>query len=207
MLAGLAAATLAVSLLVVVDSAAAVRHLDLEVERWAIGHRSPAWTTFFRSVTRFGTPGYLFVAGLVLSLLAALRSPAAGIALALATVLRPLVADGLKAAVDRPRPRLSQLVHTTDSSYPSGHALAATVFWLAVPAVLALWAASRRFVRGAAALCALVVLAVACSRVYLGVHWPSDVIGAMLYGLLLLAPLYLLGTRRAASAPVPTMDG
>jgi undecaprenyl-diphosphatase len=201
-LAAVAVGALVVSLLVVIDSAAAVRHIDLSAERWVDGHRTAGWTTFFRAATNLGSPGPMFIAGGVLAIATAFRSLPAGVALAAATLLRPVVSRGLKDAADRPRPQLSQLVHAGGSSYPSGHALGAAVLWLALPAVVLLWARSRVLARIALAVGVLAVVTVGYSRVYLGVHWPSDVVGGALLGSLLLAPLYAIVLYR-----VPTMDG
>jgi undecaprenyl-diphosphatase len=108
-----------------------------------------------------------------------------------------LLAMGLKPLVDRPRPfdTLADadplLGGTLGSSFPSGHA--ATSFAGAV--VLA-----YLFRRGLVVLL-LLALAIAYSRVYLGVHYPSDVlVGAALGAAVALATLALLRLRRRTSA-------
>ncbi|HEY2333581.1 MAG TPA: bifunctional DedA family/phosphatase PAP2 family protein [Solirubrobacterales bacterium] len=81
---------------------------------------------------------------------------------------------GLKAAVDRPRPE-GGLIGVSGSSFPSGHAAYSTFYvWLAVTIVMRL---RPGMARGAAVIAAGIVLTalVGLSRVYLGVHYLSDV--------------------------------
>jgi undecaprenyl-diphosphatase len=112
------------------------------------------------------------------------------------TVIAVALADwssmGLKALVDRPRPPLRYAEPKTlvpvphDASFPSGHA--ATSFAAATMLVFA-------FPRLAPFLYVLAA-AVAFSRVYVGVHYPLDVIGGALLGVLVAVVLRLLVSRR-----------
>ena len=103
------------------------------------------------------------------------------------------VGNLLKLVVGRTRPEYLLLdVASTSLSFPSGHALFAAIFW-----GLLVWLAEesiqspliRRSVQVALG---LLILAVGWSRVYLGLHWPSDVIGGYMYGLLAVWLLTLL---------------
>jgi membrane-associated phospholipid phosphatase len=89
--------------------------------------------------------------------------------------------DVIKSLVGRPRPVLGRLVHATGSSFPSGHALAATAMFGALAYVLARRSRpfSKTLIWGGALLLSSLV---AASRVYLGVHWLTDVVGGMLLG-------------------------
>ena len=169
---------------------AAAFAVDHPVERWVSGHRTAGATSFFRAATNLGSPGPAFVLGLVLAAFAAFRSVRVAGAVLVVTLARPLVSTLIKELTDRQRPQLSALVPAAGQSFPSGHTLAATVVWGCLPAVMLAWRAGRDLVQPAVALAVLVVVTVAASRVYLGVHWVSDVVGgAVLGGLLLVVVL------------------
>lgn len=179
--------------------AAAARWLVPEVDRpllsAAVGARTPATDRVARLASDIGSPVAMtaVAAVVVLVLLVARRHrSAAGYAVAAAAggELSPL----LKTAVGRPRPPvLDRLVAVSGSAFPSGHALGTTV----VLGLLVLVVRDELVVRrapggrrrlGAAALpvvaAAAVVLTVAVgsSRVWLGVHWPTDVVAGWCLG-------------------------
>ena len=136
-----------------------------------------------RGVTILGDPlvATVSVAGLAVVLLA-LRMPRDGL-IALLIYIPEGINLGVKELVERPRPEFSLLENVpTTPSFPSGHTMHAIVFFgylgvLAAELIRPLWLA--RLVQ---VLLWLTVLAVGASRVYLGVHWPSDVLGAYLFG-------------------------
>jgi len=103
---------------------------------------------------------------------------------------------GLKLLVQRPRPEFLLIgPETAGSSFPSGHALFAALLGGVLVLLVEDWVRPwwlRRALLGAAVLMALVVGA---SRVYLGAHWPSDVLGGYLAGALALVGLMWLRER------------
>jgi len=89
----------------------------------------------------------------------------------------------LKTGIDRPRPELvSHLVEVSTLSFPSGHAMLSAVTYLTLGAILAPilpGLVTRIYVLG---LAVLLTLMVGVSRIYLGVHWPSDVLAGWCAG-------------------------
>jgi len=112
------------------------------------------------------------------------------VVLAGALLLLGALAVLVKAAVDRPRPDPSLVIRRAGfdgSSFPSGHVLSATVlygFMLYLAATLALPALPRITL---AAVSAFFLTMVGPASVYLGVHWPSDVLGGWAWALLILS--------------------
>ncbi|CAM5347000.1 hypothetical protein SAVIM338S_01152 [Streptomyces avidinii] len=120
--------------------------------------------------------------------------------IALVTLVASVIQQGMKALVGRDRPVWPDPVVSADySAYPSGHAMTATVvcgllLWL-VPRGAPHWPA-----RTAAALAALSVLGVGFTRIYLGVHWLSDVLAGWLLGVVLVALAVLTAPGGAGGA-------
>jgi undecaprenyl-diphosphatase len=176
-----------------------VTNLDTSVTRWVIAHRTPWLTHVMRSVTALGGSAVLIpvvvVAGLVLGRRRGTWAPLAFLAAAYAGAFAGNNVG--KWLVRRHRPPLDTfLVHATGYAFPSGHAMqSAAVFGaLAVVLIPAGWPARRRQVAWAAA--GAGVLLVGASRVYLGVHWTSDVLAGWLLGLLWLLGLVASGLGR-----------
>lgn len=90
----------------------------------------------------------------------------------------------LKLGVDRPRPELvSHLMVETSMSFPSGHAMMSAVTYLTLGSLLARIVPQRRLKIYFMTVAVLLTLMVGISRIYLGVHWPSDVLAGWLAGL------------------------
>ncbi|QKW05243.1 phosphatase PAP2 family protein [Streptomyces sp. NA04227] len=105
-----------------------------------------------------------------------------------------LVQQGLKAAFDRPRPDLPQPVdHASYSAFPSGHAMTATAVLGALLWLLHRYGAPAPLFRLALGFTVVSVLGVGVTRVWLGVHWPSDVVGGWLLGILTVAAATAVG--------------
>ncbi len=108
--------------------------------------------------------------------------------LALTCALGSLIQQSLKAAVGRPRPVWPDPVDSAHyAAFPSGHAMTAMLV-----CGLLLWLLHRHGVdrllwRTAVTVAVISVLGVGLTRIWLGVHWPSDVVGGWLLGAMLVA--------------------
>jgi undecaprenyl-diphosphatase len=91
--------------------------------------------------------------------------------------------NGMKLLIDRARPDVvPHLMTEATLSYPSGHAMMSAVIYLTLGALLARAQPRRRIKAYLFAVAAVVALLVGLSRVYLGVHWPTDVLAGWTVG-------------------------
>jgi undecaprenyl-diphosphatase len=146
------------------------------------GHR-PVLATVARAFTVLGEPTVLIAAGLAAAFLLwrAGHRHMPWILIAITMIGRGL-SELQKYWIARPRPDVEpHLVLVRTSSFPSGHATSSMIFYLTMALALT---ARTRWHRIAAAGAVLLSFLIGMSRVMLGVHWPSDVIGGWAFGML-----------------------
>jgi membrane-associated phospholipid phosphatase len=183
LLATIAAGILIGVLIYMVRSQTGLVQLDRAVEHWSDPRMTPFSIATLGTVTTFGGTITVVALGVATAAYAVWRWRSRAIPLFLAIVIggQLLLADLIKAAVERTRPDLRPLAHFTGPSFPSGHTTAAAATFAAIAIVLGRNGSTGRRMLLAGAAAALAV-AVACSRVFLGVHWVTDVIGGLVLG-------------------------
>ncbi|WP_339842246.1 phosphatase PAP2 family protein [uncultured Maribacter sp.] len=157
---------------------------DSAITDYVISYRSPTLTSYFKFVTNVGdTYGYLIVLGvfLVVSLFVFKRwkyVAQATLVLALATVSNMI----LKRFIDRARPGIEHLVSVETLSYPSGHAMSAMAFYGFLIFLVTKFKIQKVIKYVLIIVLVLLILSIGISRIYLGVHFPSDVAGGFIAG-------------------------
>jgi membrane protein DedA with SNARE-associated domain/membrane-associated phospholipid phosphatase len=174
--------------------------LDPRVSTWVVAHRIEWVTSLMRMLTWLGSIAVIIpmamVAGFFFAFrrrqwrpLALLAAGAVG-ALGLYEIVKP--------AVDRPRPPSAIWIgHYSGAAFPSGHATQSMAFYAMLAFVLGTGRSPRvKTVVWSAA--ALVVLLVGASRLYLGAHWLTDVLGGYALGAVWVAIVLIVRLRHPA---------
>jgi undecaprenyl-diphosphatase len=152
---------------------------DRPITNWLVDNRTEALNTFFRRVSFAGSTPVVFAVSLAAAGLSWRRCRPLAIAILVIAFARPLAEFGLKELVHRDRPVGDRLVVGTGYSFPSGHPLATAASWGMLPLVAALYTTRRLLWWSIAVLVWTLVVVVSVSRVWLGVHWTSDVVAAI----------------------------
>jgi undecaprenyl-diphosphatase len=145
----------------------------------------PFWVeTFFLDITGLGSWTIVTIMTLAATGFLVMRNRRGTALLVLAAIIGGTILNNLlKFVFERARPDLvAHAVDTQTSSFPSGHAMMAAVAYLTLGALLARTqkaAEARAYIIAASV---LVTVLVGISRVYLGVHWPSDILAGWCLG-------------------------
>jgi membrane-associated phospholipid phosphatase len=160
-------------------------HLDTRFAAWLHDHATSGWTTFFENVTRLGNIPVLILVTLVAAIVLWRRRLRTELELLLlAAVGAEILTVGLKLGFERQRPFFPDPLATESTySFPSGHASVSLAVYGTIGYIVARHASTRRKQIGALAAAAALVLLIGFSRLYLGVHYLSDVIAGFSLGL------------------------
>ena len=167
----------------VLDNATLVEW-DIRLNGWAHGHATAAGLQFFHAVTLVGSPGVWVITSLFAVWLLWRGEHFLFWAWAASNVGGGILQRVLKTTIHRDRPQYAAAyLHGQSYSFPSGHTMSATIAWslMVVCAGLTLgWHKQLR--RRLYVVSTTIVLLIGFSRLYLGVHYPSDVLGGLIIG-------------------------
>lgn len=158
------------------------QHFDQLVLAWmqpVPGHpRGPWWLV--EAATDITSLGGISVLGLfaiiAFAFLLLQKKRLSAVLLVIGLIGGVLLSEGLKAVFERQRPpAVNQIVDTLNASFPSGHALLSTVFYLTLGVMLTRAFASRRLKAFVVGWAMTIALLIGLTRIYLGAHWASDV--------------------------------
>lgn len=159
---------------------------DTQITDYVISHRSPGLTKYLLFVTNVGDfYGYVVVVGifLIMSILVFKRWTymlQIVFVLALSAVSNLI----LKRFVDRARPGIEHMVSVETLSYPSGHAMSAMAFYGFLIYLFYRFKINFFLKSAIILVLATLILSIGLSRIYLGVHFPSDIAGGYIAGLI-----------------------
>ncbi len=157
--------------------------LDVRLARFGAEHATDWSTEFLRKVSEFGgTRGVILLALVACAVECRRGQPRAVIVfLTLVVAGQFALSNGIKYLVERARPDFSRLTGFAGTSFPSGHSTAAAATLAAIALLATRWRSPHVKIVGAA-LAAGGAAAVGATRVFLGVHWFTDVVAGLLLG-------------------------
>jgi undecaprenyl-diphosphatase len=158
-------------------------NLDAAVALWVALHRTSAITAILRLFTYIGGPiGMVILGVIVVGLLWWRRGRRPALTVAAALIGSSVLNEVLKAIFHRARPTGEWLTQASGHSFPSGHSMTSMSFFLVLAVVLSSEGAARRARPLIVAVGILISLVIGWSRVYLGVHYASDVLAGYIFG-------------------------
>lgn len=159
---------------------------DQQITEYVLSYRSPGLTSFFLFMTYLGdVNGYLIVLAVYLMLsIIILKKWKYVLQTFLVLVLATVSNMVLKRFIDRARPGIEHLVSVETLSYPSGHAMSAMAFYGFLIYLFLKFNMNRYLKLSVILILTLLILSIGISRIYLGVHYPSDIAGGYIAGAL-----------------------
>jgi undecaprenyl-diphosphatase len=156
------------------------------IERIRDGHITPSTTRMVEFLTHFGSAEYIIVMTIIVVIvLFILRKFVVGLWFGGTVLLCGVVLNLVfKHTVERARPNAANwLISETGYSYPSGHATATSVFY-GLAALFLIFTVRQMWLKIVVGVVGLFIICyIMYSRVYLGVHFPTDVFGGFLFGM------------------------
>ena len=157
--------------------------MELSVLAWLAAHRTPWLDSVMLALTNVGRGGTVWAVAAVVRGAVHRRLAMAACQVVIAVTLAWIIPDAvLKPLVARPRPFVASTAlrtvgheHPSGRSFPSGHAATAVA---GAYTLTAMWPAAR-------AVCWTLAALITLSRAYLGVHYPTDLLGGALLGWLI----------------------
>lgn len=180
---GITAAT--VSLFIFIELAlniSSLQSLDSSLSHFFITLRSPLLTQLMLLITLFGNQALLVLLAFVALMLVLKEHGRDAVVFILIVGIGIAINLFMKDLIARARPDIAPLVYERFYSFPSGHAMNSFVFYTSVALYMYRNSARRALTRIIIALCGVIILLIGVSRIYLGVHYPTDVLAGLIGG-------------------------
>lgn len=158
---------------------------DDKIYQFIISFQNETLTSIMKVITSFANP--LTIVSLCLaSLLSLIWKYKASIYLIIVTIISTVFNFLTKNIVLRNRPDHSRLIEETGYSFPSGHAMGSIAFYGFIIFLLSKSKINKNLKIFLSIIIGLTIFLIGISRIYVGVHYPSDIIGGFLLGYIIL---------------------
>lgn len=157
-------------------------YLDKLISTLIYSWRTDTLTEIMKVVTNFGAEYLMLISITVMFFLIWEKHKHEALVLAIILIMGLVINVFLKQIIQRPRPVIMPLVVETSYSFPSGHAMNSSVFYLAIAFYTYHFTRKKKLSLLMTAGAIVLLLLIGFSRIYLGVHYPSDVVAGYVVG-------------------------
>lgn len=164
--------------------------IDQAIYEFVFQFYAPAMTELATLLSFIGSAGFIVPALIILLIIPQTRMRY-GIWLTAAAAAAALLNNVMKNILQRSRPLVNPLAVETSYAFPSGHSMSNMAIYTMLALLLFTYMKGRRARIPAAAAGIILTLGIGWSRIYLGVHYPSDVAGGFLMGMAIALTVYM----------------
>lgn len=168
---------------------------DTVIREWAYEQRTPVLNRILIGVTYLGNWQTIVSLGLVLLAYPGTRKNI-GLPFAVTAVSSTVIYKVAKSIFQRPRPDLAvRIIKEGGYSFPSGHSMNCLVIYGMLIYLTRRYCRNKRIANIITVVLSLLILAIGCSRVYVGVHFPTDILGGWSLGIAVLTTAIIIFER------------
>lgn len=131
-----------------------------------------------KAITNLG--GAIFLIVLTVAIIVFMKKDKIELSIALNLIIAPIINSSLKNILQRPRPTEYRLIDETGYSFPSGHSMVSMAFYGFLIYLIFKYIKNKKIKIISIILLSILILLIGISRIYLGVHYTSDVLGGYL---------------------------
>ena len=189
--------SLALIILIILVKTNLIAVFDSAIYNLLTANMNDGLTNIFKSITFFGDESFIIPA-IVLSVIIGviLKKIRSGAIVAIFVMVNDFIKALFKLIIQRPRPEILQLVQEGGFSFPSGHTMAAASLSGILIYLILKSGMDKNLKIVLTSILALMALLVGLSRIYLGVHYASDVLGAFIISSILLLILISINEKK-----------
>ena len=151
---------------------------DNSIYNIVISIKSDFMTNIVKGITFLGSVKFIIIINVLLFIYAMFKKKYKLLLITISSITSPIVNNILKVIFKRPRPILINLIEETSYSFPSGHSMISILFYGSIIYLLNKY--KIKYYKLISVILSVLILLIGLSRIYLGVHYPSDVLGGYL---------------------------